>query len=47
MTQFAVIGLGKFGRRMIDELADAGCELLVIDRDRDAVERYKDRVAAC
>lgn len=47
MKQFAVIGLGKFGRRMIDELAEAGCELLVIDRDRDAVEAYKDRVAAC
>ena len=29
MKQFAVIGLGKFGRRMIDELAEAGCELLV------------------
>jgi trk system potassium uptake protein TrkA len=47
MKQFAVIGLGKFGRRMIDELADAGCELLVIDRDRDAVDAYKDRVSAC
>lgn len=47
MKQFAIIGLGKFGRRMIDELAEAGCELLVIDRDREAVDAYKDRVAAC
>jgi trk system potassium uptake protein TrkA len=47
MKQFAIIGLGKFGRRMIDELADAGCELLVIDRDREAVDAYKDRVSAC
>jgi trk system potassium uptake protein TrkA len=47
MKQFAVIGLGKFGRRMIDELAEAGCELLVIDRDAGAVDEYKDRVAAC
>lgn len=47
MKQFAIIGLGKFGRRMIDELADAGCELLVIDRDHDAVDAYKDRVSAC
>ena len=47
MKQFAIIGLGKFGRRMIDELADAGCELLVIDRNRDAVDAYKDRVSAC
>jgi len=47
MKQFAIIGLGKFGRRMIDELTEAGCELLVIDRDREAVDEYKDRVAAC
>jgi trk system potassium uptake protein TrkA len=47
MKQFAVLGLGKFGRCMIDELAEAGCELLVIDRDREAVDEYKDRVAAC
>jgi trk system potassium uptake protein TrkA len=47
MKQFAIIGLGKFGRRMIDELTEAGCDLLVIDRDREAVDAYKDRVAAC
>jgi trk system potassium uptake protein TrkA len=47
MKQFAIIGLGKFGRRMIDELADAGCELLVIDKNHDAVDEYKDRVSAC
>lgn len=47
MKQFAIIGLGKFGRCMIDELTEAGCELLVIDRDRDAIDAYKDRVAAC
>lgn len=47
MKQFAIIGLGKFGRRMIDELTEAGCDLLVIDRDRDAVDAYKDRVSAC
>jgi trk system potassium uptake protein TrkA len=47
MKQFAIIGLGKFGRRIIDELAEAGCELLVIDRDAAAVDEYKDRVAAC
>jgi trk system potassium uptake protein TrkA len=46
MKQFAIIGLGKFGRRMLEELADAGCELLVIDRDADAVAEYKDRVGA-
>jgi trk system potassium uptake protein TrkA len=47
MKQFAIIGLGKFGKRMIDELTEAGCDLLVIDRDREAVDAYKDRVSAC
>ena len=41
MKQFAIIGLGKFGRRMIDELAEAGCELLVIDRDRGGGRRVQ------
>jgi trk system potassium uptake protein TrkA len=47
MKQFVVIGLGKFGRCMIEVLVDAGCELLVIDKDSEAIDAYKDRVAAC
>ncbi len=46
MKQFVIIGLGKFATRMIEELADSGCELLIVDRDADAVDRYKDRVGA-
>jgi len=43
MKQFAIIGLGKFGRSMLDELAESGCEILIIDRDRDAIDRCKDK----
>jgi trk system potassium uptake protein TrkA len=46
MKQFAIIGVGRFSRRMLEELADAGSEILVLDKDREVVERYKDRVAA-
>ena len=46
MKQFAIIGLSKFGQRMLEELADTGCEIILIDKDRQRVDQYKDRVAA-
>jgi trk system potassium uptake protein TrkA len=46
MKQFAIVGLGFFGRRMLEELADTDCELMIIDRDREVIEQYKERVAA-
>ncbi|MBE3065255.1 MAG: TrkA family potassium uptake protein, partial [Spirochaetes bacterium] len=46
MKQFAIIGIGRFSRRMLEELADAGCEILLIDKDREVVDLYKDKVAA-
>ena len=45
MKQFAIIGLGVFGRRMLEELVDTGCEILLIDKDAEAIEHYKDKVA--
>ena len=39
--QFAVIGLGSFGRRMTEELAELGSELLIVDKDRATVDHYK------
>jgi trk system potassium uptake protein len=44
MKQFAIIGLGRFGILMLEELADTGCELLIIDKASDVIERYKDKV---
>jgi len=37
MKQFAIIGLSKFGQRMLEELADTGCELILIDKDENSV----------
>ena len=46
MKQFAIIGLSKFGQRMLEELSDTGCEIILIDKDRQRVDQFKDRVAA-
>ncbi len=46
MKQFAIIGLGQFGRTMLEQLTDTGCEILLIDKDREALETYKDRATA-
>jgi len=45
MERFAVIGLGRFGMRLATELADAGAEVIAIDRDPEIIEAAKDRVA--
>jgi trk system potassium uptake protein len=44
MRQFAVIGLGSFGRRMVEELADITSEIIIVDKDPELVERFKDQV---
>ena len=46
MKQFAIIGLGFFGKRMLEELVDTGCEIMIIDKDAEVIDRYKDKVAA-
>lgn len=44
MERFAVIGLGRFGRRLAKNLAAAGAEVIAIDRDRLIVEELRDQV---
>jgi trk system potassium uptake protein TrkA len=44
MERFAVIGLGRFGVRLATSLADAGAEVIAVDRNRELVEDLKDRV---
>jgi len=44
MKQFAVIGLGSFGRKVALTLAKKGAEVLAIDKDKDKVEDIKDKV---
>jgi len=45
MERFAVIGLGRFGMRLATLLADAGAEVIAVDRVRELVESVRDRVA--
>ena len=33
MLQIAILGLGSFGIRMLEELSAVGCEIIVVDRD--------------
>lgn len=44
MERFAVIGLGRFGRRLAMLLADAGAEVIAVDMDREMVEAIRDDV---
>ena len=45
MERFAVIGLGRFGKRLAMLLADAGAEVIAVDTDRAVVESVKDEVS--
>lgn len=44
MKTFAVIGLGRFGSSVAEELCSLGHQVLAIDTDADAVQRMADRV---
>jgi trk system potassium uptake protein TrkA len=46
MKQFAIIGLSRFGRRLLEELVDTDSEIIIIDKDREVIDLYKDKVAA-
>jgi trk system potassium uptake protein len=41
-----VIGVGRFGSALIDELWETGCDLIVLDKDPDAVEGVKSKAGA-
>lgn len=43
--QYAVIGLGNFGFRVAETLAQSGGEVIGIDRDEGIVEQIKDKVS--
>jgi len=44
MERFAVIGLGRFGQRLSALLAEAGAEVIAVDRDKDLVDGIRDTV---
>jgi len=41
--QFAIIGMSSFGMRMLEELSQLDCEILIVDKNRDVIELFKDR----
>jgi len=45
MATFAVIGLGRFGKRLAVLLAEGGAEVIAIDSNRELVESVRDSVA--
>ena len=42
MKQFAIIGLGSFAQTALEELASYDFEILIVDRDENLIDRYKD-----
>jgi trk system potassium uptake protein TrkA len=46
MKQFAIIGLSNFGQRMLEELLGSSAEILIVDKDREIIDMYKDHVAS-
>lgn len=46
MKQFAMIGLGVFGRRVLEELLTHEVEVLIIDQDEEVVQEFEDRVSS-
>jgi trk system potassium uptake protein len=41
-----VVGVGRFGAALIDELWESGCDLIVVDRDADAIDTIKGKAGA-
>ena len=44
MKRFAVIGLGRFGKKLAIALAMSGAEVIAIDKNRDEIEGLRDQV---
>ena len=45
MKRFAVIGLGRFGKKLAIALAMSGAEVIAIDKDRGEIELIRDQVS--
>jgi trk system potassium uptake protein len=46
MKQYAVIGASTFGKRILEELILLDCEIILIDKDPEVVDFYKNDVTA-
>ena len=45
MKRFAMIGLGRFGRKLAIALAMSGAEVIAIDKNREEIEQIRDQVS--
>ena len=45
MKRFAVIGLGRFGKKLANDLSLSGAEVIAIDIKRDEIDDIKDQVS--
>jgi trk system potassium uptake protein len=45
MKRIAIIGLGLFGRRLARLLAEAGADVIAIDRQQELIEQIRDQVS--
>lgn len=45
MKQFAVIGLGRFGKKLAIALAMSGAEVIAMDKDRNVIDSIRDQVS--
>jgi trk system potassium uptake protein TrkA len=45
MKRFAVIGLGRFGKKLAIALAMSGAEVIAMDKNRDEIELIRDQVS--
>lgn len=46
MKQYAVIGLGQFGKKVAETLTELGADVLVLDKNPSIIETMKDRVTS-
>ncbi len=46
MKQFAIIGLSSFGRDMLEELSEISCEIMIIDKNAELVEKYETKATS-
>lgn len=42
MKQFAILGLSYFGKDVLAELLELGADVLIVDKDREVIDAYRD-----
>lgn len=45
VRQYAIVGLGSFGVRVLEKLSEATDQIIIIDKNKDIIEKYKDLAA--